>query len=101
MKALFYSRVTRAALRGCSNVVDGESVGIKYICFIYLTLIVAHRFIPYHGMIQIRRGGGAGENLVNPIKIDGLRGRDLNPEPKNPRSLLVELIECTHSGWEI
>jgi hypothetical protein len=46
-------------------------------------------------------GGGADENLVNPIKIDGLRGRDLNPEPKNLRRSLVELIECAHSGGEI
>jgi hypothetical protein len=28
-----------------------------------------------------------------PIKIDGLRVRDLNPEPKNPQCSLVELIE--------
>jgi len=70
-----------------------------YICFIYLTLTEAHRFIPCHRMIQPRLV--AGENLGNPIKIDGLRGRDLNPEAKTPRRSLVELIECEHTGWEI
>jgi len=40
--------------------------------------------------------GGAVKISKNPIKVDGLRVRDLNPEPKNPRRSLVELIE-----WDI